>query len=100
MVCALQGGQQCSGINAVFYYSVSVFKSAGLNAQQSAYANIGAGVVNFGIAFMVIPIMSCTGRKTLALFSCITAAICLIILSFSITYIVSKNIDFSTGCIF
>ncbi|XP_044732456.1 solute carrier family 2, facilitated glucose transporter member 3-like isoform X2 [Chrysoperla carnea] len=87
LVCALQGGQQCSGINAVFYYSVSVFKSAGLNPQQAAYANIGAGIMNFAISFIVIPIMSCTGRRTLALFSCITAAICLIILSFSITYI-------------
>ncbi|EHH61576.1 hypothetical protein EGM_19529 [Macaca fascicularis] len=40
----LQLSQQLSGINAVFYYSTSIFEKAGV--QQPVYATIGSGIVN------------------------------------------------------
>lgn len=87
LVCALQAGQQCSGINAVFYYSVTIFESAGLSKQGSQYASIGAGGVNLLITIIAIPLVNRCGRRWLALTSCWTAAICLVILCISITYI-------------
>uniref|UniRef100_A0A2K5UZ15 Solute carrier family 2, facilitated glucose transporter member 1 n=1 Tax=Macaca fascicularis TaxID=9541 RepID=A0A2K5UZ15_MACFA len=46
----LQLSQQLSGINAVFYYSTSIFEKAGV--QQPVYATIGSGIVN--TAFTVV----------------------------------------------
>ncbi|KAJ4430980.1 hypothetical protein ANN_19573 [Periplaneta americana] len=87
LVCALQAGQQCSGINAVFYYSVTIFESAGLSNQGSQYASIGAGGVNLLITIIAIPLVNRFGRRPLALASCWSAAVCLVILCISITYI-------------
>lgn len=50
LVCALLGGQQLSGINAVFYYSVEIFKKMGLSETNAKYANLGAGIVNLMVA--------------------------------------------------
>lgn len=86
LVCVLQAGQQCSGINAVFYYSVSIFKTAGLTDQSAQYANIGAGALNLLMSLLSVPIVACTGRKTLALFSSFTAGLCLLLLAFSVTF--------------
>ncbi|KAJ9583498.1 hypothetical protein L9F63_022161, partial [Diploptera punctata] len=86
LVCALQAGQQFSGINAVFYYSVTIFESAGLSKQGSQYASIGAGSVNLLVTMLAIPLVNRCGRRKLALSSCWSAAICLVILCISITY--------------
>lgn len=51
LVCVMQGGQQLSGINAVFYYSVSIFKSIGFSPVNAKWANLGAGCLNLFIAF-------------------------------------------------
>ncbi|KAJ6656778.1 hypothetical protein lerEdw1_003109 [Lerista edwardsae] len=48
----LQLSQQLSGINAVFYYSTSIFAKSGV--QQPVYATIGSGVVN--TAFTVVSV--------------------------------------------
>ncbi|NIG60935.1 solute carrier family 2, facilitated glucose transporter member 4 [Pontoporia blainvillei] len=54
----LQLSQQLSGINAVFYYSTSIFETAGVG--QPAYATIGVGVVNtvFTLVSERVPAMS------------------------------------------
>ncbi|KAJ8878368.1 hypothetical protein PR048_018945 [Dryococelus australis] len=89
LVCALQAGQQFSGINAVFYYSMTIFENAGLSHDGAQYASIGAGGVNLLVAIIAIPLVNRCGRRPLALWSCFTAAICLVLLCFCITYIVS-----------
>uniref|UniRef100_A0A668TCE2 Solute carrier family 2, facilitated glucose transporter member 1 n=1 Tax=Oreochromis aureus TaxID=47969 RepID=A0A668TCE2_OREAU len=49
----LQLSQQLSGINAVFYYSTSIFEKAGV--EQPVYATIGAGVHVYGtLTFLLI----------------------------------------------
>lgn len=41
----MQLSQQLSGINAVFYYSTSLFTSAGLTEENAKFANIGIGAI-------------------------------------------------------
>ncbi|KAK9502097.1 hypothetical protein O3M35_012692 [Rhynocoris fuscipes] len=86
LVCALQAGQQFSGINAVFYYSVNIFKSAGLSEANAQYASLGAGAINFFVALLMIPIVNRFPRRFLAVGSCTMATACLVLLSFSITF--------------
>nr|CAD7417158.1 unnamed protein product [Timema poppensis] len=90
LVCALSGRaavQRYQRCKLVFYYSVSIFESAGLSHDGSQYASIGAGGVNLLIAIISIPLVNCYGRRGLALWSCATAAFFLIMLCICITYI-------------
>uniref|UniRef100_A0A673UGM4 Solute carrier family 2, facilitated glucose transporter member 4 n=1 Tax=Suricata suricatta TaxID=37032 RepID=A0A673UGM4_SURSU len=61
----LQLSQQLSGINAVFYYSTSIFETAGVG--QPAYATIGAGVVNTVFTLVSVLLVERAGRRTLHL---------------------------------
>ncbi|CAH9075929.1 unnamed protein product [Cuscuta europaea] len=58
--------QQLSGINAVFYFSSTVFKSAGV---PSDIANICVGVVNLTGSIIAMSLMDKLGRKVLLLWS-------------------------------
>ncbi|XP_050217208.1 probable plastidic glucose transporter 2 isoform X2 [Mercurialis annua] len=58
--------QQLSGINAVFYFSSTVFKSAGV---PSDVANIFVGVVNLTGSLAAMVLMDRLGRKVLLLWS-------------------------------
>ncbi|XVE98148.1 hypothetical protein REPUB_Repub03eG0080500 [Reevesia pubescens] len=58
--------QQLSGINAVFYFSSSVFKSAGV---PSAIANVFIGVANLSGSIVAMLLMDKLGRKVLLLWS-------------------------------
>lgn len=61
----LQVAQQFSGINAVFYYSTSIFRSAGVQEDRVASCFIGiVSVVMTGITVKVVEIM---GRRSLIL---------------------------------
>ncbi|XP_066546500.1 solute carrier family 2, facilitated glucose transporter member 1 isoform X2 [Amia ocellicauda] len=59
----LQLSQQLSGINAVFYYSTSIFEKAGV--AQPVYATIGAGVVNTAFTVVSLFVVERAGRRTL-----------------------------------
>lgn len=87
LVCFMQAGQQLSGINAVFYYSVSIFNTTGLNEQQSQLANIACGGINLLMGIIAIPLMAYCNRRTLFLLSCSTSAFCLVVLGLSISFI-------------
>lgn len=89
LVCFCQAGQQFSGINAVFYYSVSIFKKAGFSEKNSQLATIGAGVINLGMAIISIYTMSRFKRRMIMQISCFLSAFCLILLGISISLIVS-----------
>ncbi|BES96277.1 solute carrier family 2, facilitated glucose transporter member [Nesidiocoris tenuis] len=69
LVCALQAGQQLSGINAVFYYSTDIFENAGLSTPHAQYASLGASFLNFAIAVIMIPIVNHQPRRFMALLS-------------------------------
>ncbi|XP_023316729.1 glucose transporter type 1 isoform X7 [Trichogramma pretiosum] len=64
----MQLSQQLSGINAVFYYSTSLFSSSGLPQERAKFATIGIGVIMVIMTLVSIPLMDRTGRRTLHLY--------------------------------
>ncbi|XP_062148174.1 probable plastidic glucose transporter 2 isoform X1 [Alnus glutinosa] len=58
--------QQLSGINAVFYFSSTVFKSAGV---PSNLANVFIGIANLTGSLIAMALMDKLGRKVLLLWS-------------------------------
>ncbi|XP_072949957.1 glucose transporter type 1-like isoform X2 [Epargyreus clarus] len=59
--------QQLGGINAVLYYSSTIFESAGLAPADARLASIGVGSILFIMALVSIPLMDRLGRRTLQL---------------------------------
>lgn len=59
----LQLSQQLSGVNAIFYYSTSIFMKAGV--QSPVYATIGAGIVNCAFTVVSLFLIERMGRRTL-----------------------------------
>ncbi|MBA0752568.1 hypothetical protein Gogos_001391 [Gossypium gossypioides] len=68
--------QQLSGINAVFYFSSSVFKSAGV---PSDVANAFIGVANLSGSIIAMLLMDKLGRKMLLLWSFFGMAISMVV---------------------
>lgn len=75
------GGQQLSGINAVFYYSVSIFQAIGFTKSNAEWANLGAGFLNLLVSFYSPVLMEKVNRRPLILTSCIGCGIFLTLLS-------------------
>ncbi|CAN8256126.1 unnamed protein product [Cochlearia groenlandica] len=76
--------QQMAGINAVVYYSTSVFRSAGIQSDVAASALVGASNV-FGTA-VASSLMDKMGRKSLLLTSFGGMALSMLLLSLSFTW--------------
>ncbi|XP_055629804.1 solute carrier family 2, facilitated glucose transporter member 3-like isoform X2 [Toxorhynchites rutilus septentrionalis] len=87
LVCALQGGQQLSGISAVFFYSVSIFESVGLSSSVAKFANLGVGCLNLFISFLGPYLMAKFNRRTLSLLSISSCAVNLCSLTMVLQYI-------------
>lgn len=93
LVCCLTIGQQLSGINAVFFYSVSIFESAGLSSKGAQWANLGAGIVNFITVCFSPYLMVRYNRRPVVIWSSFYSGICLIILTFVVKFIVSPYLN-------
>ncbi|KAF8081071.1 hypothetical protein N665_0908s0027 [Sinapis alba] len=76
--------QQLAGINAVVYYSTSVFRSAGIQSDVAASALVGASNV-FGTA-VASSLMDKMGRKSLLLISFGGMGLSMLLLSLSFTW--------------
>ncbi|KAL7141683.1 hypothetical protein ABFS83_08G070400 [Erythranthe nasuta] len=76
--------QQLAGINAVVYYSTSVFRSAGITSDVAASALVGASNV-FGTT-VASSLMDKQGRKSLLLISFAGMAASMLLLSLSFTW--------------
>ncbi|KAL1536925.1 plastidic glucose transporter 4-like [Salvia divinorum] len=76
--------QQLAGINAVVYYSTSVFRSAGITSDVAASALVGAANV-FG-STVASSLMDKQGRKSLLLTSFAGMAASMLLLSLSFTW--------------
>ncbi|XP_023944356.1 glucose transporter type 1 isoform X2 [Bicyclus anynana] len=59
--------QQLGGINAVLYYSSTIFINTGLSERDARLASIGVGSMLFIMALVSIPLMDRLGRRTLQL---------------------------------
>lgn len=75
----LQLSQQLSGINAIFYYSTSIFTKAGV--QSPVYATIGAGIVNCAFTVVSLFLVERMGRRTLHMLGLGGMCICAIIMT-------------------
>ncbi|KAK9118208.1 hypothetical protein Scep_016301 [Stephania cephalantha] len=76
--------QQLAGINAVVYYSTSVFRSAGIESDVAASALVGAANV-FG-TLVASTLMDKKGRKSLIMTSFGGMAVSMLLLSLSFTW--------------
>ncbi|CAK9149852.1 unnamed protein product [Ilex paraguariensis] len=76
--------QQLAGINAVVYYSTSVFRSAGITSDVAASALVGASNV-FGTT-VASSLMDKQGRKSLLITSFAGMAASMLLLSLSFTW--------------
>ncbi|XP_028837667.1 solute carrier family 2, facilitated glucose transporter member 1 [Denticeps clupeoides] len=81
----LQLSQQFSGINAVFYYSTGIFKTAGVS--QPIYATIGAGAVNTVFTVVSLFLVDKAGRRTLHLIGLSGMAVSAVIMTVSLALI-------------
>uniref|UniRef100_A0AAV2MC77 Major facilitator superfamily (MFS) profile domain-containing protein n=1 Tax=Knipowitschia caucasica TaxID=637954 RepID=A0AAV2MC77_KNICA len=81
----LQLSQQLSGINAVFYYSTSIFETAGVT--QPIYATIGAGVVNTVFTVVSLFLVERAGRRTLHLIGLAGMAVCALLMTISLALV-------------
>ncbi|XP_045123524.1 solute carrier family 2, facilitated glucose transporter member 5-like isoform X2 [Portunus trituberculatus] len=68
--------QQFSGVNAVFYYSTLIFRSAGLDQYQSQGASIGAGAINVIMSILAVPLVRHCRRRVLLLSSMVLCVLC------------------------
>ena len=58
---------QLTGINALLYYSNSIFASAGFSSGSAALQTVGIGLVNLLATFLGMTLIDKIGRKTLLL---------------------------------
>jgi len=65
---SLQSIQQLSGINAIFFYSTSIFLNAGVPSAATQYAVMGTCAVNVIMTIVAVPVMDRAGRRPLLLY--------------------------------
>lgn len=87
LVCSIQGGQQLSGINAVFYYSVQIFERAGLSTSNAQYANLGCGIVNCVVSCLNTISLTKFNRRPILLTSCLATCFILVILTIVVSLV-------------
>ncbi|XP_035530959.1 solute carrier family 2, facilitated glucose transporter member 4-like [Morone saxatilis] len=78
----LQLSQQLSGVNAIFYYSTSIFIKAGV--QSPVYATIGAGVINCAFTVVSLFLIERMGRRTLHMLGLGGMCICAVIMTMAL----------------
>jgi MFS family permease len=75
--------QQIVGINAVMYYTPSIFQMAGFGSAQNAiFATILVGAINAVATFLALPLVDRAGRRTLLLIGFLIMAAALTFLGF------------------
>ncbi|XP_062849625.1 solute carrier family 2, facilitated glucose transporter member 4-like [Trichomycterus rosablanca] len=79
----LQLSQQLSGINAIFYYSTSIFQKAGVGSP--VYATIGAGVVNCAFTAVSLFLVERMGRRTLHMLGLAGMCVCAIVMTVALS---------------
>ncbi|KAI5179124.1 Solute Carrier Family 2, Facilitated Glucose Transporter Member 2 [Manis pentadactyla] len=75
----LHMAQQFSGINGIFYYSTSIFQTAGIS--QPVYATIGVGVINMVFTAVSVFLVEKAGRRSLFLIGMSGMSVCAILMS-------------------
>lgn len=74
--------QQFSGINAVLFFSTSIFRSAGLSEHSAIQATLGMSLVNVLMTIVSLFLVDKAGRKTLHMTGLMGMAITCVVLAF------------------
>jgi SP family sugar:H+ symporter-like MFS transporter len=69
--------QQFVGINVIFYYGTSLWKSVGFGEQHAMLLNVITGLVNIATTFIAIACVDRFGRRPLLLAGSAAMAVCL-----------------------
>ncbi|XP_010999097.1 solute carrier family 2, facilitated glucose transporter member 5 isoform X1 [Camelus dromedarius] len=79
-IIVLMGGQQLSGVNAIYYYADQIYLSAGVKEQDVQYVTAGTGAVNVLMTVCAVFVVELLGRRFLLLlgFSICFAACCVL----------------------
>ncbi|XP_043978347.1 solute carrier family 2, facilitated glucose transporter member 1a [Gambusia affinis] len=85
IIVVLNLGQQLSGVNAIYYYADSIYRSAGVNEEDVQYVTVGTGAVNVFMTIAAVCIVEFSGRRLLLLLgfgiccgSCVVLTVALI----------------------
>ncbi|XP_072904887.1 solute carrier family 2, facilitated glucose transporter member 4-like isoform X2 [Hemitrygon akajei] len=79
----LQLSQQLSGVNAVFYYSTSIF--IGMGIEHPVYITIGVGIINTVFTVLSLFLVERMGRRALHLLGLAGMCACAIVMTVSLT---------------
>ncbi|KAK0579521.1 hypothetical protein LWI29_027453 [Acer saccharum] len=91
--CGIQCFQQMTGIDATVYYSPTVFKNAGIKGNTELLgATVAVGFTKTVFILIAIFLIDRVGRKPLLYISTIGMTVCLLCLSFSLTFMGSGNL--------
>ncbi|XP_015421398.1 PREDICTED: solute carrier family 2, facilitated glucose transporter member 5 isoform X1 [Myotis davidii] len=79
-IIVLMGGQQLSGVNAIYYYADEIYKNAGVAEDNVQYVTAGTGAVNVAITILAVFVVELLGRRILLLlgFSICCTACCVL----------------------
>ena len=72
---------------AIFYYSVTFFKSAGIEDYEAQLANLGVGAIMVVMTLVTIPLMDRLGRRVLHLLGLV--GMCLM----AVLIVIAQNLD-------
>lgn len=75
--------QQLVGINAIFYYSTTLWKSVGFSSADSFITSVITSVINVVLTFVAIFFVDKVGRKTLLLWGSVGMFVGLVLASIS-----------------
>lgn len=81
--------QQLSGINAVMFFSTTIFRNAGLNESSAGYATLAMGTINVLMTVVSLVLVEKAGRKTLLLIGFAGMTVDTVVLTFAMIFTVS-----------
>lgn len=100
-VIILMGGQQLSGVNAIYYYADQIYVSAGVNTHDVQYVTVGTGAVNMVVTFLAVFVVELLGRRLLILlgFSICFTACCVLTVALALQDTISWMPYLSIACV-
>ena len=84
--------QQISGINAIMFYSGSIFTSAGIPNEYSGLATVGLGFINVIGSIMAVFLVDKLGRITLLFWSMVIMTISTIVMTILLSFTETSQI--------
>ncbi|XP_077479643.1 solute carrier family 2 member 11, like [Stigmatopora argus] len=95
-VCVTYSSLQLSGINAVYFYSYDVFRTAGIDEDKIHYASLGMGACEMLSSLLCFMIIQNVGKKVLLLTG--YAAMVVILTLLTITLYVQRFVSWMSYC--